>query len=178
MESVAFIEHFSRVSFIWIWTRSQTAGRLDQFYCKKTSRVSFIWIWIRSQKAGRLDQFHCKRTSRVSFIWIWIRSQTAGSLDQFFCKKPSRVNNCTILKIGNQLANFSTSLLILEIQKFIDSASVSDPYHFDADADPDPDPRIRIRDDGSGTWLWYGSGSEVTFDSVNRIFPIKCYARL
>jgi len=44
--------------------------------------------------------------------------------------------------------------------------SVSDPYHFDAD----PDPRIRIRDDGSG--------SEVTFDSVNRIFPIKCYARL
>ena len=46
--------------------------------------------------------------------------------------------------------------------------SVSDPYHFDAD----PDPRIRIRDDGSG------SGSEVTFDSVNRIFPIKCYARL
>ena len=44
--------------------------------------------------------------------------------------------------------------------------SVSDPYHFDAD----PDPRIRIRDD------W--SGSEVTFDSVNRIFPIKCYARL
>ena len=48
--------------------------------------------------------------------------------------------------------------------------SVSDPYHFDLD--PDPDPRIRIRDDGSG------SGSEVTFDSVNRIFPIKCYARL
>ena len=37
--------------------------------------------------------------------------------------------------------------------------SVSDPYHFDFD--PDPDPRIRIRDDGS----------EVTFDSVNRIFP-------
>ena len=32
--------------------------------------------------------------------------------------------------------------------------------------------RIRIRDDGSA------SGSEVTFDSVNRIFPIKCYARL
>ena len=27
---------------------------------------------------------------------------------------------------------------------------------------------------GSGS----GSGSEVTFDSVNRIFPIKCYARL
>ena len=51
-------------------------------------------------------------------------------------------------------------------------ASVSDPYHFDAD--PDPDPRIRIRYDGSGS----GSGSEVTFDSVNRIFPIKCYARL
>ena len=48
--------------------------------------------------------------------------------------------------------------------------SVSDPYHFDLD----PDPRIRIRDDGSG----YGSGSEVTFDSVNRIFPIKCYVRL
>ena len=48
--------------------------------------------------------------------------------------------------------------------------SVSDPYHFDLD--PDPDPRIRIRDDGSG------SGSEVTFDSVNRIFSIKCYARL
>ena len=48
--------------------------------------------------------------------------------------------------------------------------------HFDAA--PDPDPRIRIRDDGSGSWLWYGSGSEVTFDSVNRIFPIKCYARL
>ena len=46
--------------------------------------------------------------------------------------------------------------------------SVSDPYHFDLD--PDPDPRIRIRDDGSG--------SEITFDSVNRIFPIKCYARL
>ena len=46
--------------------------------------------------------------------------------------------------------------------------SVSDPYHFDSD----PDPRIRIRYDGSG------SGSEVTFDSVNRIFPIKCYARL
>ena len=46
--------------------------------------------------------------------------------------------------------------------------SVSDPYHFVSD--PDPDPRIRIRDDGSG--------SEVTFDSVNRIFPIKCYARL
>ena len=44
------------------------------------------------------------------------------------------------------------------------SSSVSDPYHFDSD----PDPRIRIRDDGS----------EVTFDSVNRIFPIKCYARL
>ena len=33
---------------------------------------------------------------------------------------------------------------------------------------------------GSGSGLWYGSGSgsEVTFDSVNRIFPIKCYARL
>ena len=46
--------------------------------------------------------------------------------------------------------------------------SGSDPYNFDSD--PDPDPRIRIRDDGSG--------SEVTFDSVNRIFPIKCYARL
>ena len=45
-------------------------------------------------------------------------------------------------------------------------SSVSDPYHFDLDSDP----RIRIRDDGSG--------SEVTFDSVNRIFPIKCYARL
>ena len=43
--------------------------------------------------------------------------------------------------------------------------SVSDPYHFDADRDPDPG--IRIRDDGS----------EVTFDSVNRIFPL-CYARL
>ena len=41
--------------------------------------------------------------------------------------------------------------------------SVSDPYHFDLD----PDPRIRIRDHGSG------SGSEVTFDSVNRIFPIR-----
>ena len=51
-------------------------------------------------------------------------------------------------------------------------SSVSDPYHFDVDPDPDPDPRIRIRDDGSG------SESEVTFDSVNRIFPIKCYARL
>ena len=47
-------------------------------------------------------------------------------------------------------------------------SSVSDPYHFDSD--PDPDLRIRIREDGSG--------SEVTFDSVNRIFPIKCYARL
>ena len=46
--------------------------------------------------------------------------------------------------------------------------SVSDPYHFDLD--PDPDPWIRIRD--------HGSGSEVTFDSVNRIFPIKFYARL
>ena len=44
--------------------------------------------------------------------------------------------------------------------------SVSDPYHFDLD----PDPEIRIRDDGSG--------SEITVDSVNRIFPIKCYARL
>ena len=44
----------------------------------------------------------------------------------------------------------------------IASISVSDPYHFDLD----PDPRIRIHDDGSG--------SEVTFDSVNRIFPIKC----
>ena len=51
-------------------------------------------------------------------------------------------------------------------------SSVSDPYHFDSDPDLDPDPGIRIRDDGSG------SGSEVTFDSVNRIFPIKCYARL
>ena len=49
-------------------------------------------------------------------------------------------------------------------------SSVSDPYHFDFDLDPDP--RIRIRDDGSG------SGSEVTFENVNRIFPIKCYARL
>ena len=39
--------------------------------------------------------------------------------------------------------------------------SVSDPYHFDLD--PDPDPRIRIRD----------HGSEVTFGSVNRIFPIR-----
>ena len=48
----------------------------------------------------------------------------------------------------------------------IASISVSDPYHFDLD----PDPWIRIRDDGSG--------SEVTFDSVNWIFPIKCYARL
>ena len=46
--------------------------------------------------------------------------------------------------------------------------SVSDPYHFDLD----PDPGICICDDGSG------SGSEVTFDSVNWIFPIKCYARL
>ena len=36
--------------------------------------------------------------------------------------------------------------------------------------------RIRIRDDGSRSGS--GSGSEVTFDSVNRIFPIKCYARL
>ena len=35
------------------------------------------------------------------------------------------------------------------------ASSVSDPYHFDLDPDP-----------------------EVTFDSVNRIFPIKCYARL
>ena len=43
--------------------------------------------------------------------------------------------------------------------------SVSDPYNFDLD--PDPDPRIRIRYHGSG------SGSEVTFDSVNRIFPIR-----
>jgi len=39
--------------------------------------------------------------------------------------------------------------------------SVSDPYQ---------DPRIRIRDDGSGSWLWYGSGSEVTFDSVNTLY--------
>ena len=46
--------------------------------------------------------------------------------------------------------------------------SVSDPYNFDSDTDPGP--WIRIRDDGSG--------SEVTFDSENRIFPIKCYARL
>ena len=45
-------------------------------------------------------------------------------------------------------------------------SSVSDPCHVDLD----PDPGIRIRDDGSG--------SEVTFDSVNRIFPNKCYARL
>ena len=35
------------------------------------------------------------------------------------------------------------------------NVSVSDPYHFDSDPDPDPDS-----------------------DSVNRIFPIKCYARL
>ena len=54
----------------------------------------------------------------------------------------------------------------------INKNSVSDPYHFDVDPDPDPDPRIRIRDDGSG------SESGVTFDSVNRIFPIKRYARL
>ena len=27
-------------------------------------------------------------------------------------------------------------------------------------------------------WFGSGSGSEVTFDSVHRIFPIKCYARL
>ena len=52
------------------------------------------------------------------------------------------------------------------VQNLILISSVSDPYHIDLD----PDPRIRIRDDGSG--------SEVTFDSVNRIFPIKCYARL
>ena len=45
--------------------------------------------------------------------------------------------------------------------KSILKLSFSDPYHFDLD--PDPDPRIRIRDDGS----------EVTFDSVNRIFPIR-----
>ena len=49
---------------------------------------------------------------------------------------------------------------------WIGETSVSDPYHFDLD----PDPGIRIR--------VHGSGSEVTFDSVNRIFPIKCYARL
>ena len=54
------------------------------------------------------------------------------------------------------------------IWKYPKKSSVSDPYHFHLD--PDPDPRIHIRDDGSG--------SEVTFDSVNRIFPIKCYARL
>ena len=54
------------------------------------------------------------------------------------------------------------------MNKLIVYSSVSDPYHFDLD--PDPDPRIRIR--------VHGSGSEVTFDSVNRIFPIKFYARL
>ena len=48
----------------------------------------------------------------------------------------------------------------------MEESSVSDQYHFDLD----PDPGIRIR--------VHGSGSEVTFDSVNRIFPIKCYARL
>ena len=53
------------------------------------------------------------------------------------------------------------------MNKLIVYSSVSDPYHFDLD--PDPDPRIRIRDHGSG----YGSGSEVTFDSMNRIFPIR-----
>ena len=63
-----------------------------------------------------------------------------------------------------------THLTLIVIQKvsriiicFV--TSVSDPYHFDLD----PDPRIRIRDHGSGS----GSGSEVTFDSVNRIFPIR-----
>ena len=61
---------------------------------------------------------------------------------------------------------FSLNIRILGFHSI--SISVSDPYHFDLD--PNPDPRIRIRDDGSG--------SEVTFDSVNRIVPIKCYARL
>ena len=41
--------------------------------------------------------------------------------------------------------------------KMTHNVSVSDPYHFDSDSDQDPDPDS---------------------DSVNRIFPIKCYARL
>ena len=60
----------------------------------------------------------------------------------------------SILIHNNTLQSFVWSSIALKF-------SVSDPCHFDAD----PDPRIRIRDDGSG--------SEVTFDSVNRIFPIN-----
>ena len=61
---------------------------------------------------------------------------------------------------------FYADFMLCLLSIIINFSSVSDPYHFDLD----PDPRIRIRDDGSG--------SEVTFDSVNRNFPIKCYARL
>ena len=44
--------------------------------------------------------------------------------------------------------------------------SVADPFHFYTD----PDPRNRFHD--------YGSGSKVTFDSVNLVFPTKYFARL
>ena len=68
--------------------------------------------------------------------------------------------------IQTKHTNYSTGGMVIQTKhsNYSTRGSVSDPYHFD------PDPRIRIRDDGSG--------SEVTFDSVNRIFPIKCYARL
>ena len=47
-------------------------------------------------------------------------------------------------------------------------SSVVDPFHFDTD----PDPRIRFR------WLRIRIRIRGNFNSVNLIFPIKCFARL
>jgi len=68
-------------------------------------------------------------------------------LSSFFVQIVHQINSSVFKSKSNKL---SGDVLIFQAIK----TSVADPYHFDAD----PDPRK-------------------FFDSVNLIFPIKCYAR-